>query len=334
MSHYTNSKMKKLKLLTFSFLLTSTILWAQKPEKPVLKNMEDSLKYGWWTKSTQLGANLSGSAFSQSWQGGGVNNLGMGTVFNNKVQHFKGKGIFTNDLQLQLGFLNNLPKVNGKVEREFRKNIDRLFLDTKYAQKINTKLNWYAGVNLLSQFIKGYDYANTKKPMISNLFAPAFLSEGLGLEYKATPHLLLSFGGATLRQTFVLNDEVFENTKKAGKNKAGKDTFFSYGVEEGKKMLFEAGFQGVAAYDKNITPNLNIKGRWQSFYAYAPVSKAIDHNVNVIATAKLNKYINLNIGLIGIFDRDQVSKSEIDAGKYSSTWQFNGGANLGFGIQL
>jgi hypothetical protein len=326
--------MKKLVILVLLSVSFVSGIFAQKTEKPVLKNMEDSLKYGWWTKGTQLGANISGSAFSQSWQGGGVNNLGLGAVFNNKVQHFKGKGVFTNDLQLQLGFLNNLPKVNGKVEREFRKNIDRLFLDSKYAKKINPKLNWYAGINLLSQFIKGYDYANKAKPVISNLFAPAFLSEGLGLEYKATPHLMLSFGGATLRQTFVLDEEVFENTKKAGKNKAGKDTFFSYGVEQGKKMLFEAGFQGVAAYDKNITKNLNIKGRWQSFYAYAPVSKAIDHNVNVIATAKLNKYINLNIGLIGIFDRDQVSKAEVDAKKYNSTWQFNGGANLGFGIQL
>lgn len=326
--------MKKLVILVLISVSFVSGLFAQKPEKPVLKNMEDSLKYGWWTKGTQLGANISGSAFSQSWQGGGVNNLGLGAVFNNKVQHYKGKGVFTNDLQLQLGFLNNLPKVNGKVEREFRKNIDRLFLDSKYAKKINPKLNWYAGINLLSQFIKGRDYANTAKPVISNLFAPAFLSEGLGLEYIATPHLMLSFGGATLRQTFVLNEEVFENTKKAGKNKAGKDTFFSYGVEQGKKMLFEAGFQGVAAYDKNITKNLNIKGRWQSFYAYAPVSKAIDHNVNVIATAKVNKYINVNVGLIGIFDRDQVSKAEVDAKKYNSTWQFNGGANLGFGIQL
>ena len=296
--------------------------------------MEDSLKYGWWTKGTQLGANFSGSAFSQSWQGGGVNNIGLGTVFSNKAVFTKGKGAFTSDLQLQLGFLNNMPKVNGVTEKEFRKNIDRLFYDAKYARKINDRLNWFAGVNLLSQFLKGYDYADTKKPVISSLFAPAFLSEGVGLEYKATPHLMLSFGGATLRQTFVMNDEVFENTKKAGTNRDGKDTFFSYGVEQGKRMLFEAGFQGVAAYDRNITKNINLKGRWQSFYAYAPVSKPIDHNVNLILTAKLNKYINLNMGLIGIFDRDQISKSEVDGGKYKSTWQTNGGLNLGFGIQL
>lgn len=325
--------MKKLVLFVL-FNLVAASLFAQKLEKPVLKNIEDSLKYGYWTKGTQLGANLSGSAFSQSWQGGGVNNLGMGAVFNNKVQYFRGKSVFTNDLQLQLGFLNNLPKVNGKVEREFRKNIDRLFLDSKYARKINPKLNWYAGLNLFSQFIKGYDYANTSKPVISNLFAPAFLSEGIGIEYKATPHLMLSFGGATLRQTFVLDDEVFENTKKAGKNKAGKDTFFSYGVEQGKKMLFEAGFQGVAAYDKNITKNLNIKGRWQSFYAYAPVSKAVDHNINLLLTAKLNKYINFNVGTIIIFDSDQISKEEVKSGEYKNGIQINGGANLGFGIQL
>ena len=231
--------------------------------------MEDSLKYGWWTKGTQLGANLSGSGFSQSWTGGGVNNIGMGAVFNNKVMHFKGKGVFTNDIQLQLGFLNNMPKVNNVVQKEFRKNIDRLFVDSKYAQKINPKLNWYAGVNLLSQFIKGFDNSIITKPVTSSLFAPAFLSEGLGLEYKATPHLLLSFGGATLRQTFVLNQDVFDNKK----SKASNGKYYAYGVEEGKKMLFEAGFQGVASYDKNLTKNINLKGRWQAFYGLCPYIK-------------------------------------------------------------
>jgi hypothetical protein len=323
--------------ISFTVLLNLLLvfgLMAQRPEKPLLKNMEDSLKYGWWTKGTQLGANFSGSAFSQSWQGGGVNNIGFGAVFNNKAVFTKAKGAFTSDLQLQLGFLNNMPRVNGITQREFRKNIDRLFYDAKYARKISDKLNWFAGVNLLSQFLNGYDYANTKRPVISSLFAPAFLSEGVGLEYKASPHLMLSFGGATLRQTFVMNEEVFENTKKAGTTKDGKPTFYSYGVEQGKKMLFEAGFQGVAAYDRNISKNLNIKARWQSFYAYAPISKAVDHNVNVILTAKLNKYINLNMGLIGIFDRDQISKNDVVGGKFNSTWQTNGGLNLGFGIQL
>lgn len=326
--------MKKISFIVLLNLFLVFGLMAQRPEKPLLKNMEDSLKYGWWTKGTQLSANFSGSAFSQSWQGGGINNIGLGAVFNNKAVFTKAKGVFTSDLQLQLGFLNNMPKVNGKTQREFRKNIDRLFYDAKYARKISDRLNWFAGVNLLSQFLNGYDYASTKRPVISSLFAPAFLSQGLGLEYKATPHLMLSFGGATLRQTFVMNDEVFENTKKAGTTKDGKPTFYSYGVEQGKRMLNEAGIQGVAAYDRNITKNLNIKGRWQSFYAYAPISKAVDHNVNVILTAKLNKYVNLNMGLIGIFDRDQISKTDIDGGKFNSTWQTTGGLNLGFGIQL
>jgi hypothetical protein len=323
--------MKKFFKIVCALAFVCQIANAQKPE---LKNMADSLKYGWWVKGTQIGANLSGSAFSQSWQGGGINNLGLGTVLNNKVSHFKGKGVFTNDIQFQLGFLNNMPKVNGVVQKEFRKNIDRLFIDTKYSQKIHDRLNWFAGVNLLSQFIKGRDFTKTNKPVISNLFAPAFLSEGVGLEYKASKYLMLSFGGATLRQTFVLDDEVFENTKKAGTNKDGKATFYSYGVEQGKKMLFEAGFQGVASYDRNITKNINLKARWQSFYAYAPISKAVDHNVNILATAKLNKYINLNLGLIGIFDRDQISKAEVDKGTFGSTWQTTGGFNVGFGLQL
>ncbi|MBE2278822.1 MAG: DUF3078 domain-containing protein, partial [Ignavibacteriaceae bacterium] len=262
-------------------------------QKPVLTNKEDSLKYGYWTRTTQLGANASGSLFSSNWQGGGVNNIVLGGIFGNKADFIKGKGVWTNDVQIQVGTLTNY---YSDLPKETRKNLDRLFAESKYSKKINPKLNYFAGVNLLSQLLKGYDFGNTKRPIISNLFAPAFLSEGIGLEYKPSKFLILSLGGATLRQTFVLNDVVFENTKKAGTNKDGVKTFYSYGVEQGKKTLFEAGFQGVAAYDKNITPKFNLKGRLQAFYAYAPVSKPVDFNFTLIGAYKLNlKIIDLPV---------------------------------------
>ena len=68
--------------------------------------------------------------------------------------------------------------------------------------------------------------------------------------------------------------------------------------------------------------------------AYAPISKPIDHNINLLLTAKVNKYINFNIGAIIIYDRDQVSKEDIKLKELNNGIQFNGGANLGFGIQL
>ncbi len=299
--------MKKI-IFTFTFLFSIILITAAQDideknietTKPILKNMEDSLKYGWWDRNTQLALNFSQASFNDAWQGGGVNNIALGFLFNNKADFTKGKGKWSNDMQFQYGFLNN--KGTG-----VRKSVDRLFLDSKYSKKISSKWSWFAGANFISQFAGGYTYTttNTRDKLISNIFAPGYLSEGLGVDYTPNKFFKLSLGGATMRQTFVSNSTVFNNTLKDNK---------SYGVSKGNKVLNEFGMQLVAAYNKNILPNLNLAWRYQAFLAYVPKTKPIDHNINLTATAKVNKYINVNFSLIGIYDSDAVEKFQISQG--------------------
>jgi hypothetical protein len=298
--------MKKV-FLTICYLTFAAFTFAQ--EAP--KNLEDSLKVGWWDpRSTQFGINFSQAGFNDAWSGaqGSVGSLGLGLIFNNKAVYHKNKGVFSSDIQLQYGSQKN----NGQ---DARKSIDRIFMDAKYASKITPKVNWFAGVNFLSQFASGYVYDATGKKgnMISNIFAPAFLSEGVGLEYKPVKYFVLQLGGATIRQTFVSNDVVFANTQKEV-TEDGAKVFRSYGVEKGKKLLNEMGFQVVAAFDKDIAKNLNLKWRYQGFVAYAPKTKPIDHNISLVATAKVNKYLNVNFTLLGVYDADIVSKFQLSEG--------------------
>ncbi len=283
-------------LLTFGFFAQSS---AQ--EEVILKNLEDSLRVGWWVKNSQLAINFAQASFNDSWQGGGVNNIALGFLFNNHSAFTKGKGIWTNDLQFQYGFLRN-------KGLDLRKSVDRIFAETKYSRKINDKLNWFGAINFLSQFSAGYNFDDqgVRGNMISNLFAPGFLAEGIGMEYKPVSYFALQLGGATLRQTFVSSKAVFNNT--------ANDEDKSYGVSRGKTLLNEMGFQAVAVFDKDIAKNLNLKWRYQAFLAYAPQSKPIDHNINLIATAKVNKYMNVNFSLLGIYDSDQVKKFQLSQG--------------------
>ncbi|KPM47740.1 hypothetical protein AFM12_10710 [Jiulongibacter sediminis] len=288
----------------FSFLFISLMAYQVSAQEVVLQNREDSLRVGWWDRNTQLAVNFSQASFNDPWQGGGVNNFALGFLFNNLAVKHKGKGVWTNDIQFQYGFLRN-------KGLDLRKSVDRLFAESKYASSITPKLNWFAGVNLLTQFSAGYNFENNgdRGNMISNLFAPAFLSEGVGVEYKPIDYFVVQLGGATIRQTFVGNETVFENTFK---DVEGIDR--SYGVERGKSLLNEMGLQAVAAFDKNLTESLNLKWRYQGFLAYAPETKPIDHNINLIATSKIGKYFNVNFSLIGIYDADQVEKFQISQG--------------------
>ncbi|MCU0325229.1 MAG: DUF3078 domain-containing protein [Spirosomaceae bacterium] len=267
------------------------------------KNMADSLKVGFWKRGTQFGINFAQASFNDAWSGtqGGVGNIALGFTFNNRADYFKGKGVLTTDIQAQYGVLKN-------KGQDGRKAVDRLFLDAKYARKISPKLNWFANVNFLSQFAPGYKFDATGKRgnKISNLFAPGFLSEGVGVEWKPQKYLVVQLGGATIRQTIVSDDVVFRNT-------ANKDGV-SYGVPAGQNILNEVGFQAVAAFDKDIAKNLNLKWRYQGFLAYAPKSKPIDHFITLIATAKVNKYLNVNFNLNGVLDKDQNEKFQLAQG--------------------
>lgn len=297
--------MKKV-FLTICYLFFATLTFAQ--EAP--KNLEDSLKVGWWDpRSSQFGINFSQAGFNDAWSEtqGSVGSTGLGFYFNNKAVYHKKKGVFSSDVQLQYGMLKN--KGQERV-----KSIDRIFIDHKYASKLSPTINWFANVNFLSQFAPGYDLkaTTTKKPIISNIFAPAFLSEGIGLEWKPKKYFVVQLGGATLRQTFVSNDEVFTNTAK-DVTEDGKVIKRSYGTEKGK-VLNEMGFQVVAAFDKDIAKNVNLKWRYQGFVAYAPKTKPMDHNVMLITTAKVNKYLNVNLTLLGVYDADIVKKFQISEG--------------------
>lgn len=288
-------------LLIGAFCAAGCQAFAQDSTRVKLLTKADSVQYGWWDRSTQLAFNFSQASFSDSWQGGGISNIALGGIFNNRSVYTRRKGVWTNEVQLQYGFINN----RGQ---SMRKSVDRLFLDTQYSHFINPNLRWFGGANFLSQFAPGFLFTPTgeRSTLISSLFAPAFLTESIGLEWKPAKYLAVQFGGGTIRQTIVLNDRVLPEQFNRGESR--------YGVPFGQNVLNELGIQAVVAFDKDIAKNVNLKWRYQAFFAYVPVAKPVDHLVNLVATAKVNKFMNVNFSLIAIYDQDQAEKIQLSQG--------------------
>jgi len=272
------------------------------------KTRDDSLKIGFWKpKNSQFGINFSQASFN-NWQGGGINSWSVGALFNKRSEFYKNKGSFIGDIQLQLGTVNNLGQRPAK-------SIDRLFMEAKYSHKINPRINWFGTINFLTQFADGVVYENDGQPTeqrrtISGFLAPGYLSEGFGVEYKPVSYFVVQLGGATVRQTFVLSKSVFRDFTEFNKTEE------AYGVVDGKNVLTEIGFQVIAAFDKDVFKNVNLKCRYQAFQAYTakkglPNTNTIDHNINLIATAKVNRYLNVNFTLLAIYDKDQIDKFQI-----------------------
>lgn len=249
----------------------------------------DSMQAVHWKHKLQTGANLNQSSFSSNWKAGGINNIAWGTFFNlNNAMDGKHWNMIS-DFQSQLGFVNN-----GQI---VTKSSDRIFYDLKAGYRFNTKWNFFASTNFMTQFMNGYLYGKAvegRDSFVSTFMAPAYLTTSLGLEYNPVKYLSGRFGIGTLRQTFVLNESI-SNRKMYGLDKAGD------------KIRNQAVLQMVWNLDKDILENVNLKLRSMTLWDYIKLDKAgsIVQRFDVNVTMKVNKYINTNLQLVSLYDYDQ-----------------------------
>ncbi len=86
-----------------------------------------------------------------------------------------------NEIDLLYGMINN----SGQG---YRKTVDRIFINTQYGRALDSTWNFTAAFNLQSQFARGFSYSTDstgaeKSTLISDSFAPAFITAALGFEY-------------------------------------------------------------------------------------------------------------------------------------------------------
>lgn len=256
----------------------------------------------YWKKASQFGLNLSQGTFSGSWQGGGVNNIALGIYLNSKGEYTKDRDNWINDFQFQLGAIQN----KGDA---FRKSIDRLFFDSKYGRKLGENSQWYffTNLNFLSQVANGRDFGDARRPFISSVFTPLFLTEAIGVEWKPNKFFSMQFAPGAVRQTILGNKDLYKDIDRL----SPEYKFSNYGVERGKAVRNEiAIMQLVMNYNKNLVKDVNFKWRYQAFANVKDLA-AIDNRVDAQLTAKFAKYFNVNVGLIAIYDQDQVAKMQL-----------------------
>lgn len=241
-----------------------------------------------WKRSFRTGVNVNQASFSDNWKGGGVNSIALGSFLNARA-NFESKEIsFSNELDMQYGVLKN-------KDQGTRKSTDRIFFDSKLGYKLTPVWSTFASINFVSQFDLGYRYTEDqgeeRRELISKFFSPAYLTSSLGFEYKPVSYFFMRFGLATFRQTFVGDKFIYRNEPK------------NYGVEVGKNVRNEIAFQYIVSFDKEIAKNVNLKALYNAFGNYETI-EAIDSRLDLVLTAKVNKYINVNITAVALYDQD------------------------------
>ncbi len=254
-----------------------------------------------WKKSFKSGLNLNQASFSDNWKAGGVNSIGFTAFLNYKANFKKDKKSWDNEFDFLYGMVNN-------TGQGYRKTLDRIFIDTKYGSSLNQKWDVFLSANLQSQFDKGYKYGTdaaglTTQTLISSAFSPTFITAALGFEYHPVSYFKLRLSPFAPRVTIVSDV----------KSLITADNPTPYGVDPSENTRFEwLAFQMLAEFNKDIATNVNLKWRYVMFANYETLDlKTLDHRLDLTLTAKVNKFMNVNLGGIVLYDFDQDSGIQV-----------------------
>jgi Protein of unknown function (DUF3078) len=246
-----------------------------------------------WKKDFNTGINLNQSSFSDNWKGGGSNTFAIGWFLNHSAKVVNKNWRLNSDLNLQVGFLQNRTQ-------SLRKNVDRIFYEFKAGYRISPKWDFYGSTNFQSQFFKGIEYSKKNKlgipidSLVSNIFAPAYLTTSMGLEYHPQKSFYTRIGIGSLRQTFVFDERI---------SRAGL-----YGLERpGDNIRNQFVFQYLMNIEKDIFQNINMKARYSALVDYFRLGQTdgIVHRLDANFTMKVNKYVSTNLQAVLFRDYDQ-----------------------------
>jgi hypothetical protein len=257
--------------------------YAQDDATPVV----DTTKY--WTKKGTLTALFNQSTFD-NWLAGGENNIS-GTVGVNYDFNYK-KDLWSWDNKI----IASYGLVKTKTSSFAKKTDDRLELNSLLGRQVRTNAKWYysAFLNFKTQFTKGYNYGTDEngaetRVEYTNFMSPAYLSFGPGIMWKQNDNLKVNLAPATSKMTFVNADFTLPD-----------DAYF--GVEEGKSMRYELGFNASAYYKFVVMANVSFENilNLYSNYLEDPQNVDLDYQLNIVL--KINKYLTTNIAFQTIYD--------------------------------
>mgnify|MGYP003583000114 CR=1 FL=1 len=246
-------------------------------------------KINYWKTKATVGINANQASFSDNWKGGGTNSIAIGALLNHKAEYSKESYSYTSEVILQYGKVKNKDQLQKKTN-------DRIYWDNKAAVQLSKNWYFFASLSFESQFDKGFSYSkdangNEVAKILSKFMSPGYLTESLGFEYKPSKVFSTRIGTGTARQTFVLDTTIYRTNPK------------NFGVEVGRKIRNDLAFQVVSNLEKEIIKNTILKAKYNMFIPYDDV-KETDHRLDVVVTSKLNRFLNVSLTGVILYDKD------------------------------
>lgn len=289
--------MKKIKILMPALIFIGLI-----------SNAQPDADTAWKIKS-DVSLMFSQASFT-NWAAGGENNITLNGYFNFYAGYIKGKSKWENLLGLAYG-------QNKTGAREFRKSEDKIDFLSNYGLKASDKWFYSANFSFKSQFADGYNYINdTVKTKISNFLAPAYISLGIGMEYRPYEFMSFYLSPGTARW-LIVNDQGLADAGAFGVEPAKYSEFDSTGMpvieskyQDGEKTKFEFGAYFRFMFVKDIIKNVNISTKLELFSDYLYNPQNIDVNWDTMIKMQVNSWIAASVGMLILYDHDTPVKDK------------------------
>jgi hypothetical protein len=271
-------------------LLIAAILFISKSLAAQTIVVADTLQ-GW--KQTWV-ANLNGSqAAYNNWSEGGVNTVSgaASTVFTRMYRKDR----------YSFGFRTNLRYGQSRIEGQTRKSDDLISMRIRntYDLQDDSNVAAYGALQFRTQFADGYDYEAKLNPagedsLISGFFAPAYLTEEIGLEYNPNSHFQIA-GGLALKQTFISDGDLSPN----------------YGLPQGDTFRSEGGVSTSISYQNQIAENIQYSSNLETFTNFLiPISETDVFWANELV-GQINSLISASFQYEMRYDNDFSSEVQI-----------------------
>ena len=298
-----------------SFAVAQTVSPVVKSSKKAATAIKSATKDTcYWTHKGNVGFNMAQSAYV-NWSAGGQNALNLLGTFNYEANYLKDKWKWDNSFNTALGYSFYSFKFN---QHKPIKTDDRIELTSLAGYRITETLSASLELAFRTQYCKGYDYTKDSTNYISKFLAPAYLTLGLGLEWKPNEHFSLNFAPLTGRLVIV-NDSLLAAQGAFGVNAIDpNDTI----IHSTKKVNFEFGARLTAKLKYTIVKNVDFESKLELFSNYLPRQYGhyensvwidegkhsrpwlIDVDWQNMLVFKVNDWLNCNLATHLIYDYD------------------------------
>jgi hypothetical protein len=263
----------------------------------ILSKLDTAKKQEGWTVRGTNSILLNQAAFS-NWVAGGISSLALSARADYEFNLKRGKNLWENRILTGYGLRSEQKSQTTKVE-------DVIDLTSKYGYQLKES-NWFAAtsLNLKTQFSKGYDYSKPSQSYLSNLFAPAYVTAGFGLDYIPNDNFQLSIHPLTSRFTFVTDPAVFDPNNDGILTEA-------FGVKPGETFVYQLGAYVGGRYKTKLMENILLDNRFGIFSNYLKDPQNVVLAYSGILDMKINKFISTQITADLFYDDNQIGKLQL-----------------------